>query len=258
MATTRGPSNFSLGAQVRSSQRSAPNFTFGGAEAREKLSSSGLSFVGPGSYQLPGAMDDKQPLSTVRTEAVTKFASAPRPNPAAISSTPKSIGPGNYPDQPVSMGKQMLSPNRSAPIIGFGTGNRPKPYAACATMGVRGELKYSSYGKQSLSTMRSGPRSSISGRNSFGAVKSSSIGPGPAAFRRPGGLGKQHNSRFKTLCSVGFATSQRQKTGSSSHETPGPGAYRLKSSVGKSALSTHRSTPSFSMGGRESFVNTRF
>ena len=257
MATPSRRTNYSFGAQVRSSQRSAPNFTFNGAPARAKLSSSALSFVGPGSYALPGAMD-KQPMSTVRTEAVTKFALGPRPDPAAISSTPVSIGPGNYPDQPVSMGKQMLSPNRSAPSIGFGAGARPKPYAACATMGVRGDLKYSSYGKQPLSTMRSGPRSSISGRNSFGAVKSSSIGPGPAAFKLPGGLGKQYNSRYKTLCSVGFATSQRQKSGSSAHETPGPGSYRLKSSVGKSALSTHRSTPSFSMGGRESFVNTRF
>ena len=113
MATTRGPSNFSLGAQVRSSQRSAPNFTFGGAEAREKLSSSGLSFVGPGSYQLPGAMDDKQPLSTVRTEAVTKFSLGPRPNPAAISSTPKSIGPGNY---PVSEGLRPDSHQQASPV----------------------------------------------------------------------------------------------------------------------------------------------
>ena len=91
-----------------------------------------MSFVGPGSYKLPGAME-KQPVSTNRTEAVTKFSTAPRPDPRAISSTPASIGPGNYPDQPVSMGRQMLSPNRSAPSIGFGSGNRPKPYAACAT-----------------------------------------------------------------------------------------------------------------------------
>jgi len=68
--------------------------------------------------------------------------------------------------------------------------------------------------------------------------------------------GEQYDSRKKTAPMPSFGTSVRPKPIPGGDKVPGPGAYKIPSSIGKAVISTVKSSPACAISGREKFGST--
>lgn len=68
--------------------------------------------------------------------------------------------------------------------------------------------------------------------------------------------GNQVDSRKKTAPMASFGSSTRPKPIPNAQKVPGPGAYQIPPSIGKSVISTAKTAPQCSISGREKFGST--
>ena len=141
-------------------------------------------------------------------------------------------GPGTY-RIPGSMANQVQSqrPSSASPV--FGTQRRTTPMATQYT-----DTMYSvesSLGKKGVSIGR-GKRSNASAK---------SAGPGPAAYRLCGGIGRQLVSTKPSRNARSFGVKHSEKAGDMGSATvsPGPAGYRLRDSFGRQSNSRITSSP---------------
>jgi len=178
------------------------------------------------------------------------------------------------------LGIQHDSKKATAPIYGFGSADRANlakvfltPEHAKSNYGKNGpgpiyDLK-STFGQQNNSKNPSGPLYSFGTADRFqkassaGGRRSTSV-PGPGAYSQPSSLGRQGDSAKESAPQFGFGSSTRhhqEKVFLSAEQakinfgvnSPGPSAYKTRSSVGIQASSKNETAPIYGFSSEERF-----
>lgn len=194
---------------------------------KEDALTDSMDVPGPGSYRLNSSFG-KQSVSKKRSSATGKFGTAKRSEltKTYVGKAQAAKIPSKYTEETgyphvSSIGKQSLSKKKSNPSIGFSKGERFSNLGKSdPTQVVKFPVGPSSMSKQASSKKKSSPSFGFGagGRTAYNKqylskeAQAKMISTTTASCDFPmgtRGMGKQSDSRKKTMPSLGFGTSQR-------------------------------------------------
>ncbi|OWZ17358.1 hypothetical protein PHMEG_0008714 [Phytophthora megakarya] len=238
-AKSPGPGDYNTSG-INPRGQTAPSYSLG----KKWSSTTGQERApGPGAYNA-GTTIGRNVLSTQKSNGGSSFGQGER---KPLKTSNVDVGPGQY-----SVGGDFLG--RSTAAYSFGTDTRSKD------VGSNGSYKYydpkSSFGKQGESMYCSAPGASMSGRTKFGSQLGDMALPHDRQtishskenyIAIKSSVGDQVDSRKVTAPGAVFGSSSRPQP-TNGAQSPGPGAYKIQSSIGQA--------PACTISGREKFGST--